>query len=237
VRIIFLNCYSGQILKPLLDFITEQSLVTDIFCFSEVSVDLQKKFSEVLTNFSTVFEIGGLITDSGKLSGQSTFAKKGLEILSFKKIIIHKIQTDDVGFLLKTTLNINGKLVSIENIHGTKTPTDKKDFDTRLKQSETIIESFKEDKNKIIIGDFNLLRNTKSIQMIENAGYRNLIKDFGVKATRNQVAWNRFENEPGYVKQYDSDYCFVLPNVKIKSFEVPYMEISDHLPLILDFEI
>lgn len=34
-----------------------------------------------------------------------------------------------------------------------------------------------------------------------------------------------------------ADYCFVFPEVKIKSFEVPNIEIFDHLPLILDFEI
>jgi len=34
-----------------------------------------------------------------------------------------------------------------------------------------------------------------------------------------------------------SDYVFVSLEVKVKKFEVPNIEISDHLPLILDFEM
>jgi hypothetical protein len=30
---------------------------------------------------------------------------------------------------------------------------------------------------------------------------------------------------------------FVSPEIKVKSFKVPDVEISDHLPMILDFEI
>ena len=37
-------------------------------------------------------------------------------------------------------------------------------------------------------------------------------------------------------KQHFADYVFVSKDVKVKKFEVPYLEISDHLPLILDFE-
>ena len=33
------------------------------------------------------------------------------------------------------------------------------------------------------------------------------------------------------------DYVFVSPEVKVIDFSVPNIEISDHLPLILDFEV
>jgi predicted extracellular nuclease len=90
----------------------------------------------------------------------------------------HEIKTNDVGFLLKTVLKFGTDLISVGNVHGTSTPGNKFDSDVRLKQSEVIIDSFEKDNRKIIIGDFNLLRDTKSIQMFENAGYRNLVKDF-----------------------------------------------------------
>jgi len=237
MRIIFLNCYSGQILTPLLDFITKQGRDTDIFCFSEMSENLQKRFTAILQDFSSVFEIGGLIIDCNELAGQSTFVRKDIEIIDFKKIAIHEIKNNDVGFLLKTTLKAGSGLVSLGNVHGTSRPSDKRDSDIRLKQSEIIIDSFRKGHNKIIIGDFNLNPDTKSVKMFEKVGYKNLIRDFGIKNTRNEIAWNRFKDGPDFVKQYYSDYCFVSPEVKVKNFEVPYNEISDHLPLILDFKI
>ena len=76
--------------------------------------------------------------------------------------------------------------------------------------------------------------NTKSIKMIKEAGYKNLIKDFGIKTTRNKLAWDQFPDEE---KQNFADYVFVSPEIKVRKFSVPNLEISDHLPLILDFEI
>jgi len=83
-------------------------------------------------------------------------------------------------------------------------------------------------------GDFNLYPQTKSIKIFEEAGYRNLIKDFGVKETRNKFAWEQFPDEE---KQHFADYCFVSKNIKIIDFQVPNVLISDHNPLILDFDI
>ena len=237
MRIIFLNCYSGQIQDPLLDFVVKHSSSTDIFCFSEVSEDLQQSFLEILSDYSFKFEIGGLITDCNKPCGQSTFFKKDIDEISSNKILIHEIKTNDVGFLLKTELKIGNKLISVGNVHGTSVPSDKMDSDIRLNQSNIVIDSFKKNINKIIIGDFNLSNETKSVSLFEDAGYTNLIKEFDIKSTRNEVSWNRFKNGPGFVKQYFADYVFVSSGIKVKNFEVPYNEVSDHLPLILDFGI
>lgn len=108
----------------------------------------------------------------------------------------------------------------------------------RLRQSEKIINFFNDKKGlKIIGGDFNLNPDTKSVMMFEKAGYRNLIKEFDIKSTRNKLSWKQFKNQPDFVKQYFADYVFVSSDVKVKDFTVPYNEISDHLPLILDFDI
>jgi len=90
---------------------------------------------------------------------------------------------------------------------------------------------------QIVIGDFNLLPDTESIKKFEVYGYQNLIEDFAIKSTRNRIAWEQFKNEPGFVKQHYADYCFVSKDVKVKKFTVPNIEVSDHLPLILEFEV
>jgi len=82
----------------------------------------------------------------------------------------------------------------------------------------------------------------ESLKMFESKGFRNLIKDFKIPTTRNEYAWKHaFEkrglNRPYFGKQLFADYVFVSPEVKVNKFEVSKIEISDHLPMILDFEI
>jgi endonuclease/exonuclease/phosphatase family metal-dependent hydrolase len=74
--------------------------------------------------------------------------------------------------------------------------------------------------------------------MFEEAGYKNLIKEFNIKNTRNNTCWEQFKEDVKISgKQHFADYCFTSHDVKVKSFEVPYNEVSDHLPLILDIDI
>ena len=79
---------------------------------------------------------------------------------------------------------------------------------------------------KIICGDFNLLSHTKSIQMIGDE-YTDLIKKYDVKSTRSSLYTK--------VLRY-SDYVFTDKDISINDFSVPSMEVSDHLPLVLDFK-
>lgn len=238
MRIIFLNTFCGRFEDKLFEFIHRNQLETDIFCFQEVSVSLQNKLITKLEGFNNIFETGGVITDSGELSGQAVYFRDKFEISNTEKILLHELKTNDVGFLLKAEFSTAGGSFMLGNIHGTAYPGTKYDSDIRVNQSNTIIKSFENSlMPKIIGGDFNLLRNTKSIQMIEDIGYKNLIKDFGIVSTRNKITWELFKNSIGFVKQYDSDFVFVSPDLKIKSFEVPNVEVSDHEPLILDFDL
>ena len=121
------------------------------------------------------------------------------------------------------------------NVHGKAMPGHKLDTPARIRQSRNIID-FLKGKNgpKIIGGDFNLDFHTKSVKMFEDAGYRNLIKEYGIKDTRGEVNHRQYTSSE---QQYFSDYCFVSQDVKVKDFKVPDIGISDHLPLILDFEV
>ncbi len=169
---------------------------------------------------------------------QTIFVKKDVEVLSSGKLVIYRNTPSDTGFASYITFKYEGKTINLLNVHGKAQPGHKNDTPARLKQSEKIINFFSDMKGpKIIGGDFNLEFNTKSVKMFEEAGYKNLIKDFGIKTTRNELSWKQFRNTPGFVQQYYADFCFVSPEVRVKSFEVPYNEISDHLPLILDFSL
>ncbi len=238
MRIIFLNTWHASLKKEFFDFVLKHVTDTDIFCFQEIPVSLQTELQKTLNSFSSIFEVGFMFSDVKELGGQSIFFNNNLELVKSKKILLHELKTEDIGFLLKAEFKFSNKIFLLGNVHGTATPGDKTDSEPRLDQSQIIIDSFKDDiQYKIIGGDFNLLRNTKSIQILEDGDYKNLIKNFKIKATRNHIAWDRFKDDKDFVKQYDSDYVFVSPEIKVTSFEVPNVEVSDHLPLILDFSL
>jgi exonuclease III len=236
MRVIFLNALFGQAGKKFLNFVQKESGSTDIFCFMEFSPKLFDETSSLLKDWQGLVEKGLVLEAFGVQDCLSIFVKKNLKVKSSGKILLYRNTGKDTGFAMFVRLDIEGKPLEIVNVHGKTWPGNKEDTPARVRQSEKIIDFCREIKEpKIIGGDFNLNPDTKSIKLFEEVGYKNLIKEFGIKRTRNRLAWNQFKNEPGFVKQYFADYIFTSPEVKVKNFEVPDIEISDHLPLILDF--
>ncbi len=242
MRIIFLNSWYGTAGKPYFDFIKKESSKTDIFCFMEVSPDLYSKLLLLLKDFNVIYEKGHLVGSPAIICGQAVFITKEMKIDENGKVSICHPSNKDVGIMQFAKLNIGERIIWLGSLHGKTLPGDKLDTPIRLKQSQKIIDFF-EDKPglKIIGGDFNLYPNTKSIKMFEEAGYRNLIRDFDIQETRNRLSWEQVKEQAKalgwkyFGKQHFADYCFTSPEVKINNFEVPNIEISDHLPLILDF--
>lgn len=78
----------------------------------------------------------------------------------------------------------------------------------------------------ILSGDFNLAPNSKSLQMISKY-YSNLILKYHIKTTRNAIVSIK---DP-------VDNIFVNKKVKVRSLKAPMNYASDHLPLVMDFEV
>lgn len=128
-----------------------------------------------------------------------------------------------------TILEIDGKEIQIINVHGIWNK-DKIGDERTIKQSEFILNNIRKDIPVIVVGDFNLLPNTESIKALNNE-LVNLIEKYNIKSTR-----------PNFNDGLDTgnivcDYIFVNDKVKVNDFTVINTNISDHLPLILDFEI
>lgn len=235
MRIVFLNSWFGKVKRPLFDFVRKESSRTDIFCFMEFTPELFAEVSKILPGYNGFIEKGMLLKSWGVIDCQVIFAKDNLEVLSSGELKIYRNTPQDTGFASYITFKKGGDSINILNAHGKARPGHKMDTPARIKQSRKIIE-FMNGKYglKIIGGDFNLMPNTKSVAMFEEAGYKNLIREFDIKETRSQLNHERYKEEE---IQHFADYVFVSKDVKVNKFEVPYMEISDHLPLILDFEI
>ncbi len=173
--------------------------------------------------------------------GPAIFVKKSLTIISHQDYIINKADPNfgpKKDFSNLTTplqyirLIYNGKQYSIFNFHGNPFPSNKLDSENRIKESGKVrdIVSGKENP-KIIVGDFNLLPETKSLTII-GEGMRNLIREYNIERTRSNLS--PFFGKEDFQKF--ADYTFVTNDVIVKNFQVPEVEISDHLPMILEFD-
>ena len=127
-------------------------------------------------------------------------------------------------------LDVDGKNLQILNLHGLYS-RDKQDSERALNQCKYVLEVAKR-KNipTIIVGDFNLLPETKSIEILDKE-FKNLIKEYKIQSTR-----------PNFDDGTDQgnnvvDFIFVNDKIKVNNFEVININISDHLPLLLDFDI
>lgn len=222
MNITFLNMWGGEREEELLAFVKQQSLHTNVFCFQEFSDAMPTLSGETLIDYTK-------IEFRKHRMSQAIFVRKNIPIVASGPLLQDDHFMGSGGYV---QIQHGDTDLYICNVHGWPYPGDKKDDAHRLKQSGEIIDFFRKKRGlKIIGGDFNLLPETESVKMFTENGYRNLIEEFNIQTTRNHLAWDKYP-----LKQYFADYVFVSPEMKVKNFLVPALEISDHLPLILETE-
>ena len=224
MKIIFLNAWYGTVADKFTTFLREQALDTDIFCLQEATDPVNAIAETALPGYQKI-EARKKVTDDDHFF-QVTYIKPGLSIANRTSVL-----ADAPGIGLDVTAEIPSAAgtLNLVNFHGMSRPVDKRDDPGRLEQSRILIEYLRGKTGpKIVGGDFNLEPDTESIALFTRNAYRNLIDEFHIPTTRNKLAWIY------PVKQYFSDYVFISPDVKLVSFAVPPIEISDHLPLILE---
>lgn len=229
MRIISLNLWYGEKPDAIREYIAKHVGQTDVFCFQET-----KGAEAVLDNSISAedFNLKEMRKNTNEDYSLRTYTRHELEIISTTELLGDFFEA---GSALAIELMVNRDPFVIVNIHGAPRPGDKLDTPSRIKQSESIIEFLgsKRDVQKIICGDFNLMPSTYSVEIFENFGYRNLIKDYRIATTRNELAWAKHPNN----KQLFADYAFVSEGVGVNQFTVPNVFVSDHLPMILDFDL
>lgn len=260
MKLISLNAWGGKIYQLLIDFIKQHSKDTDIFCFQEVytttsdvkqhrniRANLLQELAKILPNFQYFYslEISGFDStpvpaDFDLSVGKTIFIRNDIKVNNTDDILIYgdraeKFLKNDFSNLPVTLqaidFSIDQEQFTLVNIHGTAFPGDKLDTQLRINHSAKIKEFLKtKPGGKILAGDFNLLPETQSIKILES-NMRNLIKEFNIKRTRSDLS-------PYFGKtdfQKFADFIFVSNNIHVQSFQVPAIEISDHLPMILKF--
>ncbi len=230
-------------------FLSRWSADTDVFCLQEVpdfddgragkwnlepdmSPDLYHKIKGALPGFlpslSDAYDDGG--------NRLAAFVRRELRPATRSTLTVHSaIQVPAGGALYlrsslmqSVTLSSKGREYSVYNVHGLW-QRGKKDTPERVLQSRNIVDSIGGRSRAILCGDFNLDPETESIGILEKAGLRNLIAEFGIKSTRS----NRY---PAHKPSRFADYVFASREIEVDGFEAVDEEVSDHLPLCLDFD-
>lgn len=240
MKLITLNTWGGRINKPLLDFI-EKNKNIDIFCFQEMnnnaSDDVIESLEEDKELFSHIQDLlpnfKGYFSPQVPGTGHAIFVKKEFDVdhVEFHPILAeHEIvnMPDPFPRILQV-LRLKDIDLSVYNFHGVP-KGEKKDNPVRDLQTNRVMEIINKDSNsKIIVGDFNLNPNTRAIATFEE-NFTNQIKESGYTTTRSKY-YRKLKDFPF------ADYIFTSPEIIVSEFNVLSDEISDHLPLLLNFKI
>lgn len=251
MKIVSLNTWGGRAsLENLLQFLCSYSDV-DIFCLqevwgggeetlrkffsdeniNEVEWDLLQKIKMTLPNYNAYFRCNFF-----DFYGLAVFLKKEIRVLEEGELFVYK----EKGYFSKEELGDHSRNIqyiridtskgprTIINFHGLWDATGKGDTKNRILQSEKILQFVKTIQNPFVLcGDFNLLPDTQSIQIFEQYGLRNLIREYKINSTRTSF----------YTKSVKfADYAFVSEGIQVVNFLVLRDEVSDHSPLLLEFE-
>lgn len=253
MKLITLNIWGGHVLKPLLDFVAQHQEV-DIFCLQEVYHNAADKFStdnkeaslNILSEMHTLLPLHLHFFKPviGKVSGNAygicMFVKKSIEIINEGDIVIHhnpdypshapsRHGPRHSRNLQWIECREKNKTYTIMNIHGLWNGQGKSDTPERIAQSEKI-RSFMDQIStpKIVCGDFNLQPETKSLAIIKE-GMTDLVQTHRVQSTRTSLYSKRQE-------QPFADYVFTCPRISVNRFQVLPDQVSDHAPLLVDFD-
>jgi hypothetical protein len=248
MKLINLNLECGGVYEPLMEFIKTLSADVDIFCFQEVfhhgivkrwflegaQPELFSSLQNILPDFDGYF----CASSEKDVGGLAIFIKKSFVVDKTENVVLFEglntttDEEDESYFAMGRNLqsieyNHDGKTYTIFNFHGMWVAKGKMDTPKRIEQSEKLKKIFDAKKGaKILCGDLNLEPNTKSIATL-NEGNRNLIEEYGITSTRSSL----------YKKPTKSaDYVIISPEVEVTDFKVLKDEVSNHLPLFLEFK-
>lgn len=236
MKIVSLNIWGGRLNEELLSFLEVQKNEVDIFCFQEVfhhgsdscilsEFDDPEVYSKIETALSEF--VGYFSSQSQSNYGLAVFYRKTLSVLERGDIMLSCDPEIRVNRNLQhISFERNGELISLVNFHGLWTGGGKGDTDTRILQSENILDYLSRLRGKsILVGDYNLDPKTESMNILESYPLKNLITEYAITDTRTSFykKENRF-----------ADYLLCEPTLEIKEFKVLKDEVSDHAPLYLE---
>jgi len=244
MKLIQLNIWGGKLEYQIPDFLNQEK--PDIVCMQEVQDlrgpsgaifvtldELQTKcnfaYRYMSPTYTSMYQrrqnhYGNAILSNLPLEDTEAFFTYGEYNDNFD------MTEDDfnVRNVLHVQAKVNNKLVHILNHHGFLVPGSKQGNDETVRQMQMISQKLQQLTGPIILaGDFNLAASSKSIELI-NKQLRNLAAEQPDLTT----TYTQFSNQTDVC-----DYIFVNDEVTVKDFRTSEALVSDHKPLILEFEV
>lgn len=233
MKLIFLNTWHAHLHKELRDYIARHSTNTDVFCFTEADRHSRNVYADLLANNFTAHSTQRHMLETGGRYGNVIYVRNTFDIRDSGSLFMDEARRIGIGLANYVVLKAAKGNITVCNMHGVYSPGDKLDSDVRLYQTTKLIERFADHEKVVIAGDFNLLPETKSVQLFREHGYQDLVRDYAIKTTRNRHTFDRYPDNI----QYYADYAFVSPTLKVERFTVPEDVVSDHQPLELEIEV
>ena len=232
MKILSLNTWHGECGPELRAFLLSQLETVDVFCLQEANGEsIDAIIAELFSG--SKFYVANVTKDGGVSRGYClyTIAKAPIRLISQHALL--EVSDHETGQAFATELEVGGGRIVVVNVHGMPYPGDKLDSEGRLRQTSQIIDWLStRDVPAVVCGDFNLEPATKSVQDFAAAGYQDLIGKYQIATTRNHLAWAKW---PDNVQLF-ADYTFVSPGLAVTDFSVPDLDVSDHLPMIIELE-
>ncbi len=124
----------------------------------------------------------------------------------------------------------HGYAVTIAHMHGLRDLDGKGDTPARRHQANALVElirQVKQDGDRLVVcGDFNILPDSETFEILGSLGLVDLVTSRGYSDTRT----SHYGKQPRF-----ADYMLVTPNVEVVRFDpVAEPEVSDHRVLLLD---
>jgi endonuclease/exonuclease/phosphatase family metal-dependent hydrolase len=245
-----LNIWAGRLIYPLLEQIREK-IQPDIICMQEV-IDLKGTSGNFFATLDDIQIASGLsykymspnldfrfmnrkayygnaILSRFELSYKNTFTTHGEYAADFDW---GKHENDNIRSVQH--IKLKNSNLNILNTHGFFVPSTKLGNEQTMQQNRAILDYAQSLNSPIIIcGDFNLVPESESIQLLDRH-FTNLVAKSGAMSTYSTINWN---NKTHKWDELVCDYIFTSPDIKINKFEISEEIVSDHKALILDFDV
>ncbi len=257
MKLISLNIWDARIFAPLMNFF-ENNQDVDIFCLQEVFNgkeaettkgkglringydEIQKRLPDHVGHFAQTEILDDIPENNLAIPyGLAIFINKKIRTMSHQHDFVFgdpsKFSKNDGRTHRRIVQTVcilqNSKTIGISNFHGLWNGQGKTDTPERIEQSHKLRAHIdKYNHAKILVGDFNLLPDTKSLAIAKH-GMRDLIAENGITSTRSEL-YNKHEKPVLF-----ADYIFTSPDIDVTTFKVLPDVVSDHLPLFLEFNI
>lgn len=255
MRVICVNGWLGRLNSPLANFVKQEK--PDIVCLQEAFAPKTKSpynfhdqyayidelikvgsFKYWLFSPSWAFEMGGAIIQVGNIILSKHPLLHSTELHAYGKYSIKDSddnQRTNIRVLQTCRVELPGdKKLSLANYQGYLPGADPIGNEISVSTIQKVAGSVRQLLTPLIFcADLNITKESPAFGPIKQLNLRNLIDENNIKTTLSPV-----HRAPK--KDRDSvacDFIFISADVKVNNFQVPETIVSDHKPMILDFDI